>query len=43
LSADAALGIDLGKKVTFRYKETQKGNIIEKRSLGIVIDPSELG
>ena len=42
LSADAELGIDLGKKITFRYKDTQKGNIIEKRSLGIVIDPSEL-
>ncbi len=38
LSNDQELGIDIGKKVTFRYK----GSAIEKRSLGIVIDPSEL-
>ena len=43
LSADQDLGIELGKKVTFRYKETSKGKFIDKRSLGIVIDPSELG
>lgn len=43
MSADEALGIDIGKKVTFRYRETKKGNFIEKRSLGVVIDPSELG
>ncbi len=42
LSADSDLGFDLGKTVTFRYKETKKGNMIEKRSLGLVIDPSEL-
>lgn len=42
LSADQELGIDIGKKVTFRYKETKKGMFIEKRSLGVVIDPSEL-
>lgn len=42
LSDDEELGIDLGKKVTFRYKETKQGHMIEKRSLGIVIDPSEL-
>lgn len=43
LSADAKLGFELGKTVTFRYKETKKGNMVEKRSLGLVIDPSELG
>lgn len=43
LSADKALDIELGKKVTFRYKETSKGCYIDKRSLGVVIDPSELG
>lgn len=42
LSGDEELGIELGKKVTFRYKETKKGLFIDKRSLGIVIDPSEL-
>lgn len=42
LSDDEELGIDIAKKVTFRYKETKKGNFIEKRSLGVVIDPSEL-
>lgn len=42
LSADENLGIDIGKKVTFRYKDTKKGRFIEKRSLGVVIDPSEL-
>jgi hypothetical protein len=41
LSDDKELGIDIGKKVTFRHRDTQKGNMIEKRSLGIVIDPSE--
>ena len=42
LSDDKELGIDIGKKVTFRHKNTKQGNIIEKRSLGVVIDPSEL-
>ncbi len=42
ISPDQDLGIELGKKVTFRYKETSKGRMIDKRSLGIVIDPSEL-
>ena len=42
LSPDKELEIELGKKVTFRYKETAQGKIIDKRSLGIVIDPSEL-
>lgn len=42
LSPDKELGIELGKKVTFRYKETSKDNLIDKNSLGVVIDPSEL-
>ncbi|MGY8872987.1 MAG: hypothetical protein ACKVJE_21385 [Pseudomonadales bacterium] len=42
LSPDKNLGIELGKKVTFRYKETAKGSFIDKNSLGVVIDPSEL-
>lgn len=41
-SDDKELGIDEGKKVTFRYRDTKKGVVIEKRSLGVVIDPSEL-
>ncbi|MFW1678574.1 hypothetical protein ACFVYJ_12460 [Pontibacter sp. JAM-7] len=43
LTAEKELEIPLGKKVAFRYKETSKGKMIEKRSLGVVIDPSELG
>jgi len=42
LSDDKELGIDIGKKVTFRHKDTKQGDIIEKRSLGVVIDPSQL-
>lgn len=42
LSDDKELGIDISKKVTFRHRETQQGHIIEKRSLGVLIDPSEL-
>lgn len=42
LSPDKELGIEIGKKVTFRYKETAKEKLVDKRSLGIVIDPSEL-
>jgi hypothetical protein len=42
LSDDKELGIDIDKKVTFRYKDTKQGNMIDKRSLGVVIDPSEL-
>jgi hypothetical protein len=42
LSDDKELGIDIDKKVTFRYKDTEQGNMIDKRSLGVVIDPSEL-
>ncbi|MEH6627752.1 MAG: hypothetical protein V7739_15005 [Motiliproteus sp.] len=41
-SLDKDLGIELGKKVTFRYKETTNGKVIDKNSLGVVIDPSEL-
>ncbi|BFM17845.1 hypothetical protein R50073_40280 [Maricurvus nonylphenolicus] len=43
LSGDEDLGIEIGKKVTFRYRETKKGKAIDKRSLGVVIDPSDLG
>ena len=42
LCDDEDLGIDIGKKVTFRHKDTKQGEMIEKRSLGVVIDPSEL-
>ena len=42
ISPDPELEIELGKKVTFRYKESSKGKMIDKRSLGVVIDPSEL-
>lgn len=42
LSGDAKLEIELGKKVAFRYRQTTKGKAIDKRSLGVVIDPSEL-
>ncbi|MEH6519241.1 MAG: hypothetical protein V7742_21385 [Halioglobus sp.] len=41
LSDDADLGIDIGKKTTFRHKDTKQGQMIEKRSLGVLIDPSE--
>lgn len=41
-SDDKELGIDIGKKVTYRHKDTKQGSIIEKRSLGVVIDPSAL-
>ena len=42
ISGDKALEIELGKTVTFRYKEAKTMKIIDKRSLGVVIDPSEL-
>lgn len=42
LSPDKELPIEIGKKVTFRYKETTKEKMIDKNSLGVVIDPSEL-
>ena len=41
-SLDQELGIELGKKVTFRYREASKEKMIDKNSLGVVIDPSEL-
>lgn len=41
-SPDESLSIELGKKVTFRFRETKKGKVIDKNSLGVVIDPSEL-
>ncbi len=41
-SLDKTVEIELGKKVTFRYRETAKGQIVDKNSLGVVIDPSEL-
>ncbi|MEH6473297.1 MAG: hypothetical protein V7752_18850 [Halopseudomonas sp.] len=43
LSGDKELEIELGKKVTFRYKVFKEKKMIDKRSLGVVIDPSELG
>jgi hypothetical protein len=42
LSPAKKMEIELGKKVTFRFNETVKGKMIDKRSLGVVIDPSEL-
>lgn len=42
LSGEEKLEIALGKKVAFRYRLTVKGKAIDKRSLGVVIDPSEL-
>ena len=38
---DEKLSIELGKKVTFRFRETKRGKVIDKNSLGVVIDPSE--
>ena len=35
------LEIKVGSYVCFRYRETKKGLYIEKRSLGIAIDPAE--
>ncbi|WP_207061841.1 hypothetical protein [Motiliproteus sp. SC1-56] len=43
LSGDKTLEIEPGKTVTFRYRETKEKRIIDKNSLGVVIDPSELG
>tara|TARA_R110001583_G_scaffold79786_2_gene215225 strand:+ start:3001 stop:3297 length:297 start_codon:yes stop_codon:yes gene_type:complete len=42
LSGDKDLEIEPGKKVTFRYKIFKEKKMIDKRSLGVVIDPSEL-
>ncbi|WP_027857297.1 hypothetical protein [Marinobacterium jannaschii] len=41
-SVDQEIAIELGKKVTFRYREASKEKLIDKNSLGVVIDPSEL-
>jgi len=41
MSPDKDLEIELGKKVTFRYKETSKGNFFYKRFLGVVFEPSK--
>jgi hypothetical protein len=41
-SPDEKITIELGKTVTFRFRETKKGKVIDKNSLGVVIDPSEL-
>lgn len=44
LSADKKLDVGIGDTVVFRYKETGKGTKekrIDKRSLGIYIDPSQ--
>ena len=40
-SADKALEFDVGTYVCFRCRESKKGFYIEKRSLGIAIDPAE--
>jgi len=42
LNDEDKITIEIGKKVTFRYKEARNKRTIDKRSLGIVIDPSEL-
>ena len=42
LTGDKELEIPLGKTVTFRFQVFKNTNSIEKRSLGIAIDPSEL-
>jgi len=40
-SADKALEFEVGAYVCFRCRESKKGFYIEKRSLGIAIDPAE--
>lgn len=42
LTGDKELEIPVGEMVTFRYQEYKTGLSIDKRSLGIVIDPSTL-
>ncbi|WP_106477477.1 hypothetical protein [Phytohalomonas tamaricis] len=37
---DAELPVSVGDYVVFRYKETKAGNWIDRRSLGIAIDPA---
>ncbi len=41
LSADKTLDVSEGDTVVFRYKEQGKEKRIDKRSLGIYIDPSQ--
>lgn len=41
LSADKILDINEGDNIVFRYKEQGKEKRIDKRSLGIYIDPSQ--
>ncbi|MGI9281522.1 MAG: hypothetical protein ACR2PX_18085 [Endozoicomonas sp.] len=41
LSADKTLDVSEGDTVIFRYKEQGKEKRIDKRSLGIYIDPSQ--
>jgi hypothetical protein len=40
-SGDKVLEFEIGAYVCFRYRESKKGFYIEKRSLGIAIDPAE--
>lgn len=40
-SPEKELEMAVGSYVCFRYRETKKGLYIEKRSLGIAIDPAE--
>ncbi len=40
-SAGKALEFEIGAYVCFRCRESKKGFYIEKRSLGIAIDPAE--
>ena len=40
-SASKALEFEVGAYVCFRCRESKKGFYIEKRSLGIAIDPAE--
>lgn len=42
LTAQATIDVNIGNMVYFRYKETDKERYIDKRSLGIVIDPATL-
>jgi hypothetical protein len=40
-SASQKLEFELGTYVCFRYRQSKKGFYIEKKSLGIAIDPAE--
>ncbi|PJE79518.1 hypothetical protein CI610_01494 [invertebrate metagenome] len=41
LSSDKQLSVAMGDHIVFRYKEYNKEKRIDKRSLGIYIDPAE--